>query len=63
MSQEDYTNLVLTETVDAVDQVNSESQSFVQEFSPKLPGFYALCVDNSRSHLLAKKIEVILYSS
>jgi hypothetical protein len=59
--QEVFTNLVLTETVDAVDQVESESQSFIQEFSPNVAGVYAFCVDNSRSRLMHKKIEVIYY--
>lgn len=53
-----FSNLILTETVDAADQVESESQSFVQEFSPDVPGIYAFCVDNSRSHFMPKKIEV-----
>ena len=46
------------ETVDAADQVESESQSFVQWFSPDVAGIYAFCVDNSRSRFMPKKIEV-----
>ena len=53
-----FTNLILTETVDAADQVESDSRSFIQEFLPDEAGIYAFCVDNSRSHFLSKKIEV-----
>ena len=60
--KETFTNLILTETVDAIDQVESESQSFVQEFSPDVPGIYAFCVDNSRSRFMPKKIEVCMPS-
>lgn len=50
--------MILTETVDAADQVESDSQSFIQEFSPDVAGIYAFCVDNSRSHFMPKKVEV-----
>ena len=54
-----YCSCMLTETVDAADQVESESQSFIQDFSPDVAGIYAFCVDNSRSRFMPKKIEVL----
>jgi hypothetical protein len=49
---------VFTETIDAIKESESDTQSFVKEFSPETVGMYAVCMDNRKSHFTAKTVQV-----
>lgn len=53
--------MVVEKSIDAVRMGQAETDSFLYDFEAPKPGTYAICLDNSRAHLMPKIVQVDVY--
>jgi hypothetical protein len=56
-----YSPVVLSKTIDAVRMGRAETDSFLHAFRAPKAGTYAICLDNTRAHLMPKIVQVDVY--
>jgi hypothetical protein len=56
--QEDFESPIRTDYIDTKKEKNSDSQTYMMEYTAQSPGTYAFCLDNRKAHFFSQYLQV-----